>query len=246
VVTVPVTVNGQGPFAFLLDTGSSRSAVSSELAASLSLPTVAKTMMVTTTGSQAQPVVSFDSLTVGTASKTNLLVTVIPAPQLRVAIAGVDGIVGQDFLSSFTYTIDYRKKRLSWTAPSADDGDQRLRLVKEDGRFLVELRQLDRTLRLVPDSGATDLVIFERHGVLPLSLAQTGERARLVSMTGAQNARLPVMPWLLVGGVILENQLVVVVPRDEPDAPKGDGLLPLYLFSRVSFNSVESYLTIRQ
>ena len=49
-IVLPVSVNGQGPFSFLLDTGSNRSAVGADLAALLGFPVVARTSLVTSTG----------------------------------------------------------------------------------------------------------------------------------------------------------------------------------------------------
>ena len=246
-ITIPVTVNGHGPFVFMLDTGSTRSAVSSELAARVELPLVAKAVIVTSTGSQVQPVVRLDSISIGTAGRTSLLASVIPGLQLRAPGAGVEGIIGQDFLSAFNYTIDYRKKRMSWAAAVAsDDHDRRLPLVKHEGRFLVELQQGDRTLQFVPDSGATNFVIFERNGVAPVALAQISERAELVTLTGTQDMRVMMLRRLLVGSTTFENQVALVVPRNDPDAPAGDGLLPLHMFASVSFNCAEAYIVMRK
>jgi len=246
VITIPATVNGQGPFMFVLDTGSNRSAVSSDLAARISLPTIGQAVAVTPAGSQDQRVVRIDSLSIGRASRTNVLASVIPGSQLTTAVARVEGIVGQDFLSAFNYTLDYQKKRVSWAAADANDARVvRLPLVKHEGQVLVELRQRDRTLLFVPDSGTENIVIFERNGVVPVSLARTNRRAQLVSVTGTQDAPLMVLRRLLVGSALIENQLALVVPRNEPDAPAGDGLLPLHLFASVTFNSAEGYLVVR-
>jgi predicted aspartyl protease len=246
-ITVPVTLNGQGPFLFMLDTGSNRSSVSSDLAARMALPVVAKAVMVTATGRQDQLVVKIDRLVAGTAARTGVLASVVTASHLSAASAGIDGIIGQDFLSAFNYTLDYRKKRVSWDAEApSGERDVRLSLVKQDGRFLVELPQRDRTLRFVPDSGAEHFVIFERNGEAPVSLGPATRRAQLFSVTGTRDARVTVLRRLLVGSTIIENQWALVVPRNEPDAPAGDGLLPLRLFASVSFNCAEAYMVVRE
>lgn len=246
-ITIPVSVNGQGPFVFMLDTGSNRSVVSSDLAAHLALPVVAKAVMVTATGRQVYPVVNIDRVEIGDARSSAVLASVVPTSRLRAAIARIDGIVGQDFLSRFNYTLDYRKRRLSWTAePPSDDRDVRLPLVKEEGRFLVELPQKDRTLRFVPDSGAEALVVFERNGAAPVALVQAPWRDQLVSTTGTKDTRVMLLPRLLVGSTIIEREVVILIARNEPDAPAGDGLLPLHLFARVSFNCAEAYIVLRK
>jgi predicted aspartyl protease len=246
-VVVPVTINGQGPFSFLLDTGSNRSAVSSDLASRLGLPVVAKTIMVTSTGTEPQLVVAFDRMAVGSVETAGLLASLIPAGQLKSAIPGVDGIVGQDFLSASDYTLDYQKKRLSWTAadPRADGRDVRLSLVKEEGRFLVELPQNHGALRFVPDSGAAGFVIFQHGGPASISLEEMGQGVTQFTVSGSQETRLMMMRQLQVGDVSVKNQPAVVIQRTEPGAPEGDGLMPLHLFASVSFNCKEGYFVAR-
>ena len=82
-ITVPVTINGQGPFVFMLDTGSNRSIVRSDLAARLALPVVAKAAMVTWTGRQEYPIVRMDRVVIGDAAGTAVLASVIPGSQLE-------------------------------------------------------------------------------------------------------------------------------------------------------------------
>ena len=245
-ITVPVTINGQGPFRFMLDTGSNRSAVSSDVASLLALPVVAKAVMVTSTGSQNQLVVRLDAMAIGTAARAGLPASVIPAVQLKAAMPGIDGIVGQDFMSDFDYTLDYRKQRLSWTAEAAGDKDVRLVLVKKEGRFLVELPQGDKTLRFVPDSGADGFVIFEHDGAAAVALDALDAQAELISMTGSQNVKPMMLRRLQVGSTTVKNERALLVQRNEPDAPEGDGLLPLHLFASVSFNTRDGYLIARR
>jgi predicted aspartyl protease len=246
-ITAPVTVNGQGPFVFLLDTGSNRSVVTGELAERLVLPTVARTVMVTPAGRQAQPVARIDELTMGGNHVRGILASVVPAVSLSTAGPAIDGIVGQDFLSGFDYTIDYRKRRLTWSAtPGHDHGEVRLTLVKREGRFLVELPQAGRSVRLVPDSGAEDLVVFERRGSLPVALDEESAPSVLAGAAGNAPVRTMMLGRLQAGAVTFRHQRVLVVSRDEPDAPEGDGLLPLHLFRSVGFNGTEGYLLLRK
>jgi predicted aspartyl protease len=248
-ILIPVTVNGQGALTFLLDTGSNRSAVASDLAARLALPVVARADMVTPTGTQTQLVVRLARISIGSALSTDLLASVIPSEQLRAAMPGVDGIIGQDFLSAFNYTLDYRKHRLMWTVESTDASHEiRLALIPQEGRFLVELPQDARgrkSVRLVPDSGANGFVLFEGPTGSQLALDPAEGGSALVSVTGRQDARPMSLRKLQVGGVTLRNQPVVVIRRNDVGAPEGDGLLPLHLFASVSFNCREGYLVVR-
>src|ERR1700688_4106707 len=76
-ILIPVAVNGQGALTFLVDTGSNRSAVASDLAARLALPVVARASMVTPTGTQTQLVVRLARISIGSALSADLLASVI-------------------------------------------------------------------------------------------------------------------------------------------------------------------------
>jgi predicted aspartyl protease len=248
-IVVPVTINGQGPFRFLLDTGSNRTSIRSDVAERLGLPVVAKTTMVTASGSRLYLVVKLQRTAIGSSAAEGLLAPVMPATELKGMLATIDGIIGQDFLSAFNYTLDYRWKRLTWTSEADGAGaDTRLELIDADGRFLLELpadEQHPTALRFVPDSGADVLTVFERNGRTPLALHASRGEAEVTTLVGLAAGKMAVLPTLRVGGATLKNQPVVIVPRDAPDAPAGDGLLPLHFFASVSFNSKERYFVAR-
>ena len=111
-VIVPVRINDCGPFAFLLDTGSSHSVVSDSLVERLALRSVAKTSVLTSTGREWRPVVELDQTSIEDARSEKVFASVAPSTQLRDIARGIEGIIGQDFLFGFNYTLDYRRKRL--------------------------------------------------------------------------------------------------------------------------------------
>ncbi len=117
-IRVPVEIDGQGPFSLLLDTGSSHSTLASELADRLSLPVVAQVRVVTPAGAQVQPVVSVGRVAIGGASVPSLMPSVVSLAELRRIEPGILGVIGQDFMSGFDFTVDYRQKRLRWAAES--------------------------------------------------------------------------------------------------------------------------------
>src|SRR5687767_6290736 len=154
-VIVPVHINGRGPFEFLVDTGSSHSAVSRSLADELALRFIARTSVLTSTGREWRPVVNLDQTTIGGAESEGLLASVAPATQLDGITRGIDGIIGQDFLFGLNYTLDYRTKRLVWTDGGSDTNGARLPLVAQGGRYLVQVTSEHggQPVLLVPDSG---------------------------------------------------------------------------------------------
>ena len=247
-VIVPVFFDGRGPHPFLVDTGANRSAVADGLVRRLGLAPVAKMLVVTPAGNELRAVVQLVRPAVGPALAGEILASVLEGDRLRVDGVEADGILGQDFLSRFDYTIDYRRRRLAWGSAAASRPGIRLAMRRSEGRFLVDLPQPgnDQPFRLVPDTGANGLVIFERAGGFRVATESLPGGSRLGSSSGRSRAvEMRRVPSLQVGSVTLRDQLAAVVSRPEADAPEGDGLLPLHQFASVTFESHAGYLIIR-
>jgi predicted aspartyl protease len=262
-VIVPVTINGRGPFPFLLDTGSTHSVISRSLADRLALRFVAKTSVLTSTGREWRPVVELDETAIGGTRAGGILASVAPSKQLDDVARGLEGIVGQDFLFGFNYTLDYRRHRLTWDDGGSREDGVRLPLVAHGGRYLVQVMSTrnEAPLLLVPDSGASGFVAYERHGRTKLALApafapSAADRfgaasaaagtTAVHSLSGGHVVRTMMLRELRLGTITLREHPVAVVSRDTTDAEEGDGLLPLHLFASVSFNAREQSLVIRR
>jgi predicted aspartyl protease len=241
---VPVMLGGQGPFRFLFDTGSTRTTVSAKMAHRLGLRPVAKTVMVTPAGRSTRLVALLERLTVGAAGPTSVRAMIVPDDDLG---HGIDGLVGQDVLAALTYTIDYTQGHVMWHPSGVEHvSGVRLPLEFSEGRPIVSLRQrADKSdaLQLIPDSGADALVLFARPGrALPLlTLLDVGG---LRTLSGQQLVRRVMVDDLDVGAIRLRDQIAVIVSRPEADAPLGDGLLPLHLFARVTFDGTRKELIV--
>ncbi len=244
-IIVQARINGQGPFRLLVDTGSNRSVIGQKVADELCAPVVAKTAVVSVGSEITRLVVRLDRVEAGSAAQSGLLASVAPGAELRAVAPGVDGLLGQDFLASFDYTIDYRKRVLTWTANPAmfRPTDSRLVLRAKEGRFIADIPQDDRgrtTLRLVPDSGAAMIVLFKRDGQPPVRLDQRSRTAELSGLSGSRRAEIWSAPALRIGTTVLRDCPVVMAPG-APDTTT-DGLLPLRLFDRVAFRASDRLL----
>jgi hypothetical protein len=245
-VIIPVLVNGSGPFRFLVDTGSNASAISDQLATRLQTPVVAKAEVVTPAGRAVQAVGRIERLEVGNVAAEAMVATILPAAALAAAAPGLDGVLGQDFLRTRAFTLDYRHQTLTWNAPVDDRDAVRLPLVMREGRVLVELPQgNDRVVRLVPDSGSDGLVLFTRGGDAPLPIDLLPARTQLTSLAGSTGVRPAIVRQLKIGTMTLRDQPAITVARTETDAPDGDGLLPLHRFSSVTFDA-SGYIVLRR
>jgi predicted aspartyl protease len=243
-VIVPVMLNGQGPFRFLLDTGSTHTTLSERVADKLGAPPIAQAPVGSAAGWSMQLVVRLDTLRLGPHRVSGLLPSVLPLDAID-PTGTIDGVIGQDVLASLHYTIDYRRRQLFW--PLALEGKVRpataLTLESREGRFLVDLPQRDSVLRLVPDSGAATLLLFEGDGTLP-DMTLTPATVQLRTTSAQRTVRLAKVRELVVGQTTLRDIPAVLVAHRGTDGQAGDGLLPLHLFERVTFDGPRGLLII--
>jgi predicted aspartyl protease len=246
-IIVPAWIDGRGPYRFLLDTGSTLSAVSHRVADQLVLRPVALTALTTSGGTAMRLVVQLGTVTVGGAVRNELLASLASERDLSILGARVDGVLGQDFLATFNFSVDYRRRTVAWEADEPA-GAQRLPLVPRDGRFVIQLpRGLhDAPLEMVPDSGASTFVLFAGGREAPRPDRWTGGEVTISGLTGSQRARYAQLRELRVGALTLRNIPVVVVLRKDGEHEGADGLLPLHLFSRVTFRVSDGYLAVER
>jgi predicted aspartyl protease len=246
-VIVPVFIGGEGPYRFLLDTGSSHSVISQTLATTLGASPVAKAPIATSVGSILALVVRLPDVAVGSAHVESLLATSLPPSGAGILEDGISGVIGEDFLSQFDYTLDYRTSRLSWSGQGETEKGVRLALEPSQGRFLVHLPQDQRCrcpVRLVPDSGANGVVLFAGTDSDHLPIDSSGASILVSTLAGAGTARGVTVRALLVGAATLWNLPAARVILPERTTRDGDGLLPLSLFARVSFRHREGYMVV--
>ena len=234
-VIVPVTVNGRGPFQMLLDTGATHSAITERVRTAVGARVVAKSTVLAPASSAIRPVVAVEDWAFGPVTVDVVLPTVVPDGAFD-REAKIDGLIGQDVLAGLRFTIDFRRRVIEWRKTMPAAGDIALHLSFERGRFLISLQRDQSTVRLVPDSGAGAIVLFELAGRMPLDVLETGQTVELTSADATTQARRVKIRELRLGTKTIRNVAAVAVRRTDHDPSEGDGLLPLHLFDRVTFD----------
>jgi len=109
-VIVPVTINGQGPFRFIVDTGASHSTVSPQLAALLGLtPSLDTAIRVNgITGTAQVPGVRITRLQAGDLAIQDTTLPVVWAPLM----GGADGILGAAGLTTQRLMVDFAHNKV--------------------------------------------------------------------------------------------------------------------------------------
>ena len=112
-MTVMVKVAGQGPYSFLVDTGSERTAISRQLAVQLKLGSGVPARVHSVLGSETVATVNIPQLGVG-----NRMLSVIDAPTFEAQHIGAEGILGIDSLHAQRIIFDFKAQEMR-IAPSS-------------------------------------------------------------------------------------------------------------------------------
>jgi predicted aspartyl protease len=253
VIVIPVTVNGSGPYDFILDTGASTTLISSEFAQTLRLRPVDRVELVTLAGLQAVPRAFLKGVSVGATAVTDLEAVFDDLSEARAISPQIRGMLGLNFLSRFNLIINYRDRQIEFE--DEDELEQRLngeRLPIEwrDDRMLILARPLmagRKSRRFVLDSGIGSLLLFAedwRNLKLdwePCPPAWVEARSEL----GGRGAWRRQLRSYRVGDVDFSDLPVVVMESNSAQTGRiEDGLLPTGLFQQVYINQRKRFVIL--
>lgn len=106
-LTVPVTINDQGPFQFVVDTGADRSVLTPGLVERLGLAPGPEVIVHGVSGSITCPTALTPRLRTGDARLVNSILPVLPYDRV-----GADGLLGVDILDGRNVIMDFERKQL--------------------------------------------------------------------------------------------------------------------------------------
>ncbi len=213
-LTAPVTLNEQGPYDFVIDTGANHSVLAAEIAESLKLRPGRPIQMNTVAGIETVPTVIVDRVDLGGRLSKKVSMAVLP----QASIGGA-GLMGVDQLAGRRLTMDFRSRRLEISGSGTQPSDS--------GAIAVQARFRDGRLTLLnAQAGALNITVFLDSGsevtVGNTALRQAlGARLRpldptlfpdvpVIAATGAEiNGSLGVLPMLKIGGLTVFNMPMV-------------------------------------
>lgn len=246
-------VNGQGPYAFLIDTGTNTTLIDPELAAELQMKPVDR--MSIRTVAESRPAVRYfaDTVTTGAASVAHLEILGTPLPELQKLDRSIRGVLGMNFLLLFSFQFDYEHKRFQIYPPDDSlplpDG-LHLKAEIHDARILVPVSSVaavNGRWRLGLDSGIAQTLIFaDRIDASRTTCGGPDCLMRVSSNVSSRQAIAVHLPQISIAGVELNDFPAVVLPGDT--SRKGDpqdGLLPAAMFRSISFDRATATITIK-
>jgi hypothetical protein len=113
-VVISATLNGQGPFRFALDTGSSVHVLNREIAEHLGLKIIGPAVADSGNGTMPAEVTEISELSAGELRLKNQRIFVTPLP----ASYPFDGFLGAPLFEQFVVTIDFARSVVTLTPPS--------------------------------------------------------------------------------------------------------------------------------
>jgi len=213
-IVVPVSINGQGVFHLMLDTGATHSVLTYAAAARLGMNvTEAPTSMVQgVVGRVAAPVIKVDRLQAGSLKLQHMQMAVMDG----VVVAGLDGILGIGRLNNMVLTADFMKDRVTIRKSStqhADDYDTVLKFDVVANHLMV----VDGMAGRVPVRAVIDTGGLRTLGNLALLKAMTkprdggsGSQLDITDVTeSSKNGSALFLPSILLGEIEVANATIV-------------------------------------
>jgi predicted aspartyl protease len=255
-MTVPVMIDGRGPFPFVIDTGADRTVLSTELAAQLGLQPGAPVALHSTAGMREVQTVRVPSLKFG-----KLTVSALEAPLLSASAIGAAGMLGVDSLGSQHIVLDFAKKQLL-TMPSRKV-DEEVGAIVVHGRYqfgqlvLVDARIRETFVYVILDTGAQNSV--GNPALLKMLMAgrhkdMDPQQVQVVSVTGEETkAEFQVIPAMQIGQATIVNMPLAFAQlhtfdlfglKDRPALLLGMDILSQFRKVTVDFKRREASFTI--
>lgn len=211
-MTAPVTINGQGPYPFMVDTGANISCVSRRIAEALALPMEPSRHVHTVVGVRTQPLARIEELRVGEQRRRDMSVLALAIEDPKVC-----GVLAVDWLQNQRLTLDFASNSLEF-APSRHEFTRPGRVVvparRRHGQLTIVKAELgDRAINALIDSGSEASLC---NASLRRMLDRAGapqfqpQMVRMVSILGEAFAgEMIYLPFLRLGGLQLGNVPVV-------------------------------------
>jgi hypothetical protein len=187
-IVVPVYMNENGPFDFLLDTGSTITFIDPELLRSLKLDVIEGGTVTALTGKTAIPLAIAQTVSVGPLIQSKVELGARDLTGLHEMDSKIRGVLGQNVLRNADYLIDYHNRTIEFdfggSLAAVLDGERinTIRLETPDNpnywntEVPVKLAESNpHELNLILDTGSASLVLFSDS----LDLARLSKRASL-------------------------------------------------------------------
>lgn len=185
-MTIPVTINGQGPFRFLIDTGAQATVLSHTLADQLQLVGRETATLIGMSSTRQIQTTRVPELTFGSRSRFDTLAALVEGDN----IGGADGILGLDSLQEHRVLLDFANRQIEIAILDTEidrrDYDIIVRARRAGDQLIIARAELNgvRTAVIV-DTGAQGSIANEELA-RRLRRATDGGEAEMTDINGVQ------------------------------------------------------------
>lgn len=247
-LTVPVSINGGGPYQFVVDTGAERTVISRELANRLTLSPSRQVTLITIGGTGLVDTAVVPDLKL-TASRSRLVD--LQAPVLSQVHLGAAGMLGIDSLQSKRVILDFRAKRMTISEaprPARTEQDEIVVIAKRryGQLILVDAEVEGQAVNVVIDTGSAVTIANDALRQRLIRRGRLGPTVPIMitSVTGIQTpADYTSIRRIRIGGVNLDDMPIAFAKAQifnrlglERKPALLLGMDALHLFDRVSID----------
>jgi Aspartyl protease len=253
---VPVSINGTGPYNFILDTGANITLVDRRLLRKLKISPTEPVTIVTVLGETSQQRgLSTERVSIAGLSVQHVALNTYDGLQVAQLDARVQGILGENFLKEFDLLIDNDQQTLTLDPGSSLAGSLagehlnltrlgNLNCVPIPNRLVVQLKvpsYLQKPLLFLVDSGANAAVLYPGQGGLAIRAMQGSQRADLAGLDRRQSCQIQKATLKLGTGTFRGIDLATCegLTRNEMDT---DGVLPTRVFHQLFISYKRGYV----
>jgi hypothetical protein len=250
---VQVSVNGTGPYPFVLDTGANVTVINQRLLRSLNIPCAGSVTVAASLGDSSQQRTESATLGIAGQSVEHVEINTLQEGQLGALEGHVQGILGENFLKYFDLLIDndHHALTLDRTPSLANsvEGEQlplartgSYHSVATPDRIVVPLRLalLARPVSLLLDSGTNTAMLFPAQQEAA-QIAWGSGRGNIHSLNASQNCHVE-RTNLAMGSQTLRDVVLAACEGRTRDKTDTDGLLPTGIFHRLFISHQREYV----
>ena len=213
-MTVPVMINGQGPFDFVVDTGADRTVISEELAKQLNLPQTGTATLHAMGSSAKVKLVAIKTVQVSTNIAKHVRAAALPRRNV-----GADGLLGIDSLKNQRIVMNFQSNTMRVEPASVPEEavpeDSDLIIVTAKTRLgqlvMVDADANGQKIWVVVDTGAQNSIANTRlRALLVKRVPETEIRSiNMLDVLGRTTpAEYTVVSKLRIGGVSMGNAAI--------------------------------------
>jgi hypothetical protein len=247
-IVVEATVNGMGPFSFLLDTGSTHTVIDPSLARQLRAPVVGEASLTTVSDVRMDKMARLKEVRVGDSAASELGAVIDKMDQVKLKAPGVRGVLGEDFLSQFDILLDYKRRilRFDGAAPAGErcriETMGHYRGLTTTNRLLIEAEFMDVSggkLQLQLDTGAKMPELFP---VRNDSISAHPWAGSMAFSSGLNGTSIHSHATIRIGTTMVHD--VDVVQSRRGVAFDAVGLLPVWIFKSIYISHTGGFVVL--